>query len=83
MFKIVNKGYQMNLIVKDLEDKDKSKLVLSRYVAYIVTPRKDKQIILIKNYLDEFIVPIGVAKDLESALRYIETLNTDCLEQVA
>ena len=73
----------MNLIVKELEDKSNSKLVLSRCIAYIVTPRKDKQIILIKNYLDEFIVPIGVAKDLESALRYIETLNTDCLDQVA
>lgn len=73
----------MNLIVTELEDKSKSKLVISRGVAYIVTPRKNKQIILIKNYLDDFVVPIGVAIDEDTAIRYIQTLNSDCLEQVA
>lgn len=69
--------------IANLNDPNNSKLVVSRGVIYIITTRESKQVILIKNYLDDGVVPIGVAKDLDHALGYVSTLDNNYLDKVA
>lgn len=71
------------IAIANLNDPNNSKLVVSRGVIYIITTRESKQVILIKNYLDDGVIPIGVAKDYNHALRYVATLDNNYLEQVA